>query len=276
MPTFRTIMTQAGLEMIATAEVSGVPVELTEMAVGDGAGNPTTPSESQTTLIRELFRASINTLVKDVADPTKFTAELVIPASEGGFTIREGGLFASDGRLFAVCNLPATYKPEGSEGAFSDTIVRMVFIVTNADVVSLVVDPNVAVATQAWVLNNLGPELMIPGGTTNQVLMKNSNIDGDVDWRDPTDVTIAVNAVREIQTAADGQDTFILSTLSTTGTAVYIEGIREFYYTALDDIRIKLDRTLPEGTQVMFVQNDPAAPYLNRLQRPGFYFMAQF
>ena len=44
---------------------------------------------------------------------------------------------------------------------------------------------------------------------------------------------------------------------------------------ALDNVRVKLARELEEDDQVMFVQNDPAAPYHNRLQRPGIYFMCQ-
>ena len=76
------------------------------MAVGDGNGNPTTPTESQTQLVRERFRATVNRVYQNPDMPTMFTAELIIPASVGGFTLREVGLFDSNGNLFIVGNLP--------------------------------------------------------------------------------------------------------------------------------------------------------------------------
>lgn len=275
MANFKTIITNAGLQIEEDAHASGAKIDLTQMAVGDGMGNPIVPDPAQVALARELFRAPINQLSGDQSNPGRFTAELVIPATVGGFTLREVGLFTSTGTLFAVGNLPDTYKPESTEGSFSDTVVRMVFEITNADVVNLFVDPNVTVATQDWVRNNLGAKDFLPGGTTNQVLTKRTNIDGDVEWRDPTEVNISVDCKQEIQTAAAGQDIFILATMSTTGVAVYVEGVRDFDFITLDNIRVKTTRTFPAGTRLMFVQNDPAAPYHNRLQRPGSYFFAQ-
>lgn len=273
--TYRTILTTTGIQLVADAAANGTQINLTQMAVGDGAGNPTTPAEPQTALVREMYRATPNVIELLPGTTDTFVAELTIPSTAGGFTIREAGLFTTTGQLFAVANLPATYKPVDTEGAFADTVVRMLFVVSNAAVVNIYADPNAVVATRSWALNNIGPAQVIPGGTTGQVLTKRTNVDGDVQWNDATDVTINVNTIREIQTAAEGQDTFILLTMSTTGTAVYVEGLREFDVSVIDDATLQLSSGLPAGTRVMFVQNDPAAPYLNRLQRPGNYFLAQ-
>ena len=153
--TFRTIHTLAGLAAMAAAEATGTPINLTHMAVGDGNGNPVEPTEAQTDLVRETFRATINRVSASPTEPNRFTVEMVIPATAGGFTMREVGVFTADGTLFAVGNLPETYKPQIAEGAFADTGVRVEFVVTNAEVVTLQVDPNITLATQQWVSNNV-------------------------------------------------------------------------------------------------------------------------
>ena len=225
---FSTIHTLVGLQAMYDAASAGESLNLTEMAVGDGAGQPTTPDELQTALVREMYRAAINRVYKPdpSGDPRRFAAELVIPATEGGFVLREVGIFDADGALFAVGNLPETYKPMSSEGAYADTVVRLEFLATNADVVTLQIDPNITVATQQWVTNNVTAATVIPGGTTQQVLTKTSNVDGDYEWSDPTEANIVVNTIEEYQVLADAQTLVVLSTVTTFGLAVYINGTR--------------------------------------------------
>lgn len=266
---FATIHTNAGLAMMTAAQVSGVPINLTEMAVGDGNGNTVVPDPGQTALVRERYRAAINRVYKPdpIGLPGKFAAELVIPATEGGFTMREVGVFDEDGTLFAVGNLPETYKPEASEGAFADTVVRIEFLATNADVVTVVADPNVTTATQQWITNNITAGFLLPGGTTHQVLRKVSNADGDTEWADPTDANVVVNTVEETQVLADGQTVIDLAVVNTFGLAVYIEGLRLPNEPGEDgwqpdpsiDTRLHLGKAYPAGSQVILVQNEPAS-----------------
>lgn len=272
MATYRTIHTTYGLAAMAQAEATGTPINITHMAVGDGNGNDVTPSELQTALVRELFRAAPNRVYQDPTTPNRFTAELVIPASEGGFVLREIGVFDATGSLFVVGNLPATYKPQASEGAFADTVVRVDFMVTNASVVTLQVDPNVAVATQQWVSNNVTACALLPGGTTGQVLRKASNGCGDVEWSDPTEANVVVDVIEETQTLALNQTAVILSVVTTRGLAVYIDGLRiphaagagGWQPDATDpDDKIVLGNSYPAGTQILLTQNEPAGsvPY---------------
>lgn len=275
--TFRTIHTNAGLQAMYAAASAGDPVELTHMAVGDGAGNPVTPVETQTGLVRELYRTTINRVWRPdpVNEPERFSAEMVIPATEGGFVLREVGVFDADGALFAVGNLPETYKPEASEGAFADTVVRIEFIATNADVVSLQIDPNVAVATQAWVINNMTAATIIPGGTTAQVLTKVSNADGDYEWRDAGDVNVVVNTIEEYQVLAASQTVVTMSTVTTTGLAVYIDGVRlaqdgsaeGWQPDGIDPAKLTLGKSYPAGTEIILVQNEPAGQIPDALLR---------
>jgi phage-related tail fiber protein len=226
MPTFKTIHTTYGLQQMAAAEASGVPINLTQMAVGDGNGNPVTPNEAQTILAREMFRASVNRVFQDPVTPTLFTAELVIPATVGGFVLREVGIFDDAGGLYAVGNLPDTYKPASTEGAFADTVVRLQFMVSNAAIVTLQVDPSVAVATQSWITNNVTAGALLPGGLTHQVLRKKTNADGDTEWADPADANVVVDIIQETQTLTAGQTVVTLAVCTTVGSVAFIEGVK--------------------------------------------------
>lgn len=265
MPTYKTIHTAYGLQRMAQAEASGTPINLTAMAVGDGGGNPTTPSEAQTTLVREIAgtRHAPNRVYQDPTNPLLFTAELLVPASLGGFVIREVGVFDETGALFAVGNVPDTYKPADTEGAYADTVIRMEFLASNASIVTLQVDPNVAVATQSWITNTITLPYLLKGGTTGQILAKNSNSDGDVHWVDPTTANVIVSTVEEVQTLAAGQTAVTLTTCTTIGLAVYIEGVRlrpdQWTPDATDTSKLALAQSYPDGTKIDFVQNDPAA-----------------
>lgn len=277
MATFKTIHTNAGLEAMTAASVAGVPVNLTQMAVGDGNGNPVEPVATQTSLAREQFRAAINRVYKPdpSGQPLKFAAELVIPATEGGFVMREVGVFDADGTLFAVGNLPETYKPEASEGSFSDTVVRLEFFATNDGVVTIQADPNVVIVTQQWVTNNVTASALFPGGTTAQVLRKVSNADGDTEWADPTDVNVVVNTIEEVQTLASGQTVVDLAIVNTLGLAVYIEGVRlpkqagvdGWQPDGIDVTRFTLGQSYPAGTQLIAVQNEPASDLPDALRK---------
>lgn len=272
---YATIHTNYGLQRLAQAETTGVPINLIEMAVGDGNGNETTPSQSQTQLVRERFRATINRVYQNADDPLRFTAELVIPASAGGFTLREVGIFDNTGSLFVVGNLPATYKPESDEGAYADTVVRVDFLVSNASTITLQVDPNVVVVTQQWISNNVTAGTIIPGGTTGQILAKQSNADGDVVWKDPTDAMVVVDTIAEKQTLAASQTIVDLTETITYGLAVYIEGVRLPMGSGADEwqpdpnitTRVILGKSYPAGSIFQGVNNEPAGSSPAPLER---------
>lgn len=272
MAEFKTIHTTYGLTAMASAEATGTPINLTHMAVGDGNGNAVTPTEGMTNLVRERFRATVNRVFQDPATPNRFTAELVIPATEGGFVLREVGVFDSTGSLFAVGNLPDTYKPMASEGAFADTVVRMEFLVTNASVVTIQIDPNVAVVTQTWIANNVTACTLLPGGTTGQVLRKASNGCGDTEWANPAEVNVTVNSVEETQTLAAAQTVVDWTEVTNVGVAVYVEGVRlradQWTPHPTINTRITLATSYPAGTKIVGAQNEPAGSLGDPLQRP--------
>lgn len=144
------IVTSQGAAKIANAAALGIKLNITHMAVGDGGGTLPTPNASQTKLVKEWRRAAINTLSIDPANASQVIAEQVIPENEGGFWIREMGLFDADGTLIAVCNTPETYKPALQEGSGRTQTVRMILIVNSTDAITLKIDPSVVLATRQY------------------------------------------------------------------------------------------------------------------------------
>lgn len=148
---FYAIVTNLGAAKIANAVSLGTKLNITQMAVGDGGGTSPTPNASQTKLVNEVRRAALNSLTIDAANGSQIIAEQVIPETEGGFWIREMGLFDADGSLIAVCNTAETYKPQLQEGSGRTQRLRMMLIVSSTEAVTLKVDPSVVLATRQYV-----------------------------------------------------------------------------------------------------------------------------
>ncbi|WP_235677727.1 phage tail-collar fiber domain-containing protein [Pectobacterium carotovorum] len=145
------LLTNIGAAKLANATALGSSLNITRMAVGDGGGTLPTPNPAQTMLINEQRRAALNSLSVDPKNPSQIIAEQVIPENEGGFWIREIGLFDDDGNLIAVANCPETYKPQLQEGSGRIQTVRMILIVSSTDAVTLKIDPAVVLATRSYV-----------------------------------------------------------------------------------------------------------------------------
>ncbi|HHK6004191.1 TPA: phage tail protein [Neisseria subflava] len=148
---YYTLVTNIGAARIAKATALGTVVNLSQMAVGDGGGNPITPSVTATALTREVYRASLNMLAVDENNQKQVIAELLIPEEQGDFTIREVGLFDDDNNLIAIGSIADSYKPLLSSGTASQQIIRMVIQIDNTDAVVLKVDPAVVLATRDFV-----------------------------------------------------------------------------------------------------------------------------
>ncbi|EMZ0066895.1 phage tail protein [Enterobacter hormaechei] len=148
---FYTLLTDIGAAKLASAAALGVPLKITQMAVGDGGGVLPTPSAQQTALVAEKRRAALNMLYIDPQNSSQIIAEQVIPETEGGWWIREVGLFDETGALIAVGNCPESYKPQLAEGSGRTQTVRMVLITSSTDNITLKIDPAVVLATRKYV-----------------------------------------------------------------------------------------------------------------------------
>ncbi len=105
------ILTNQGAARLANATMLGSKLNLTQMAVGDANGVLPTPDPAQTKLINQKRIAPLNLLSVDPNNQSQIIAEQIIPENEGGFWIREIGLYDDEGVLIAVANCPETYKP---------------------------------------------------------------------------------------------------------------------------------------------------------------------
>ena len=137
---FYSIITDIGLQKIQEALNDGKKLDLKYIAVGDSLGSYYEPELSQTKLKNEKYRAEITEL-------TSLTAKSLIPASVGGFYMREFGIFDSENNLILVGKQPETYKPIETEGSFKELWIKVVII-------AIKVDPTIQMASQEWV-NNL-------------------------------------------------------------------------------------------------------------------------
>ncbi|EKQ0583518.1 phage tail protein [Escherichia coli] len=148
---FYTLLTDIGAAKLASAAALGVPLKITHMAVGDGGGALPTPDAKQTALVNEKRRAALNMLYIDPQNSSQIIVEQVIPENEGGWWIREVGLFDESGALIAVGNCPESYKPQLAEGSGRTQTVRMVLITSSTDNITLKIDPAVVLATRKYV-----------------------------------------------------------------------------------------------------------------------------
>ncbi|EKY5201224.1 phage tail protein [Salmonella enterica] len=145
------ILTNQGAARLANATMLGSKLNLTQMAVGDANGVLPTPDQAQTKLINQKRIAPLNLLSVDPNNQSQIIAEQIIPENEGGFWIREIGLYDDEGVLIAVANCPETYKPQLQEGSGRTQTIRMILVVTNTEAITLKIDPSVVLATRKYV-----------------------------------------------------------------------------------------------------------------------------
>ena len=145
------ILTNQGAARLANATMLGSKLNLTQMAVGDANGVLPTPDPAQTKLINQKRIEPLNLLSVDPNNQSQIIAEQIIPENEGGFWIREIGLYDDEGVLIAVANCPETYKPQLQEGSGRTQTIRMILVVSNTEAITLKIDPSVVLATRKYV-----------------------------------------------------------------------------------------------------------------------------
>lgn len=138
-----TVVTDKGAERITAALLpDGEKLKITHFAVGDGNGTIPTPSASQTALVHEVYRGEVSNIHADGDSTTRIIVEGIIPAGQGGFWVREIGLYDDQGVLIAVCSAPERYKPTPAEGATSVLNCQVHVVVSNTSAVQLKVLDN--------------------------------------------------------------------------------------------------------------------------------------
>lgn len=183
---FYAILTAIGEAKQVKADAGLLTWKISHMAVGDANNTDPLPDRLQKVLINERRRAPLNSLGPDPANPGILVAEQIIPADEGGFWVRELGLFDSDGDLVAVANCAPSFKPKLSQGSGRTQTVRMNFIVKSSTNVVLNIDPSVVTATRKYVddsvanaINRLDTKHSVLVATTSPMVLAGiQEIDG--------------------------------------------------------------------------------------------------
>lgn len=151
MPTYYALITTLGAQRLAEAQMSGTPLVFTEFAVGDGLGSEITPSAGMTSLVREVYRGDVNDVQIYPAAPRTIRIEGLIPASQGGFTIREAGFFNGAGELIVVASHPPTYKTTPDDGVIAEQYIRALIEYAGVEAIEVTADPDVVTATRHYV-----------------------------------------------------------------------------------------------------------------------------
>ncbi|EAA8761976.1 hypothetical protein AH782_24140 [Salmonella enterica subsp. enterica] len=155
-PKFKTIITDYGKQrLIAAMSPGGTKLTLTQMAVGDGGGNPTNPDTTSAALVNEVWRAAVNSVSVDKTHTNIIIVELLIPAEVGGFWIREAGIYDEFNKLVAVCSLPASEKPLLEQGSGRAQTVRMTLVISDMSTINITIDSTTIIATNDYVDNSL-------------------------------------------------------------------------------------------------------------------------
>lgn len=262
MSTYLMKLTATGAEKVAAELAGGPVVGLTHIALGDGNGNAVgLPAGTETALVREVYRDQIADLRVSATDDKVVIAEMSVPSEEGGWVVREVGVFDSDGDLFAYGNFPPTWKPVPGDGSSREMVIQTSMRVASTDAVTLIIDDTIVIASRAWVLSQFTRANLFAGGLTGQVLAKATNASGDWEWIDlSTGLQVLVDVVQEVQTLTALQTVVTLATATTDGVAIYIEGVRLIAgtdFTIDSATQITLAASYPGGTKLAAYQNDP-------------------
>ncbi|WP_421854479.1 phage tail protein [Marinomonas sp.] len=146
MSDFRTYITQTGFGLERDAKFNNTQVDLAVLVVGDGVLPDSASPAERTDLIHQVREYAI-TIEKDENDPNVWIARGEIPASDGGFFIKEAGVKTTDGYLYAYARQAGDYKPLLEEGQGKSYTIRLKFIPGNADAIQIKIDPSVQFAT---------------------------------------------------------------------------------------------------------------------------------
>lgn len=141
-------LTNYGEKYIAAQIGAGKPINLATMAVGDGNGQNTTPTATQTALVHEVYRANTTDVVVDAENPNQVICEFLIPENVGDFWVREIGIFDEKGKLVAVANTPENYKPVLKSGSGKVQYYRIILAVSSSDNIKITLNQNIIFVTR--------------------------------------------------------------------------------------------------------------------------------
>lgn len=171
-------VTTTGQTKLADAVANQTPLQITHFAVGDANGAYYEPTGNEVALVHEVWRATVNRVYRHPNNPSWIVVEAIIPASQGGFDIREAGAFDGAGAMIAIGKYPLTTKPAPGSGSEKDLYVRLIMQVANVAAVDQTIDPSLIMATQEYVDRKNVREACRVATTANSALAGLLTVDG--------------------------------------------------------------------------------------------------
>lgn len=140
------LLTNTGRAKEAAALANATSIEITHIAIGDGA---TVPSGGETALYNEVARKTIAGHGTVVGAENVAYFDCYLAAGDGPYTIREAGLYDVAGDLIAIAHYdPPINKPVPASGQTVEGTVRLEVAFSNIATVVIKVDPSMQVALQ--------------------------------------------------------------------------------------------------------------------------------
>jgi hypothetical protein len=155
MSTYYTLLTPAGASILATAIANKTAVDFVTFQLGDGSGAFVNPTTIVNGLKNKVYSAAVTNCYPDPNTAGQILVELDLPASVGGFTIREFAILDGSGDILAVGNYPAQTKTVSADGSVGTFVVRAAIAVTSTSAVSIISDQTDVMASQAYVQDQL-------------------------------------------------------------------------------------------------------------------------
>ncbi|WP_178384763.1 phage tail-collar fiber domain-containing protein, partial [Histophilus somni] len=188
--TYYSVLTQHGEQLITSAIANKKPLQLLKMAIGDGNGQAVTPTREATKLAKQVYSNNVSAISVDPRNHQQVIFELLIPETEGGFWIREIGLFDNNDKLVAYANCPESFKPQLSSGSGKVQIIRLILAVSSSDAFELKIDNNVIFAKtgqlQPKTINGNSQNKIDEDGHTHEITKASTSQQGIVQLTNET------------------------------------------------------------------------------------------
>lgn len=257
-PQYFVQVTQAGLALEAASHASGQPITLTHIAVGNGIAADSTssayyleydPDGSETALRGERWRGPLTQVSADPSNPSWWQAEAAIPDDVGGWYISEAGLYTQEGTLYAIAKYPPSMKPLWAAGAGRQMWLRLIFQMSAAAQVTVVVDPDVVYASREYVDASIHSQALTStsAGQRGQLPLRDPSSASahGVQWVDAASIGAAASVQSADFTAAIGHRYHLSATLQCTLPEATAEG-----------------QPLPAGAAIAFTKAQAASPVI--------------
>ncbi|WP_406812462.1 phage tail protein [Histophilus somni] len=289
--TYYSVLTQHGEQLITKAIADKQPLKLLKMAIGDGNGQAVTPDKNATELKNKVYSSNVNQISVDPRNHQQVIFELLIPETEGGFWIREIGLFDNKDKLVAYANCPDSYKPKLDSGSGKVQIIRLILAVSSSDAVELKIDNDVIFAKtgqlQPKTINGNSQNKIDEDGHTHEITKASTSQQGIVQLTNETtsdSETLALTAkagkelAKKIEEYIPKTQKSDLTNSSSSDTVATSKAVKTAYDKAEDARKLAESKQSPETTLAGYGITDfqvkPGSDDVDNYKTDGHYYFA--